>query len=206
MKLYGFPASPNTRKVQALALQLNVPLEFQLVNLPAGEQRRPEYLKINRSGRTPTLVDGDFKLAESNAIMQYVAAKAAPNTMWPNDDRTRAKINAWMCWQLDHWNRACNLLVWENLLKTLLNAGEPDPAEVKRGEQLFNAYAFELNSHLEGRDYLVGGNVTLADFAVAAPLENAEAGRFPMEPYGNVRRWYAGIAALDAWRKTAPQR
>lgn len=206
MKLYGFPPSPNTRKVQALALQLNVPLEFQLVDLPAGEQKKPDYLRINRSGRTPTLVDREFRLAESNAIMQYVAAKAGPNTMWPGDERVRAKITAWLCWQLDHWNRACNLLVWENLLKKLLNVGAPDPAEVRRGEQLFNTYASELNSHLEGRDYLVGGNLTLADFAVAAPLENAEAARFPLGSYGNIRRWYAGIARLDAWRRTAPQR
>ena len=204
MKLYGFPLSPNTRKVQAVALQLNVPLELQLVNLLAGEQRKPDYLNINRSGRTPTLVDGDFKLAESNAIMQYLGAKAGPNTMWPGEERVRAKINAWLCWQLDHWNRACNLLVWENLLKKLLNVGAPDPAEVKRGEQLFNGHASELNSHLEGREYLVGDNPTLADFAVAAPLENADAARFPMSAYGNVRRWYARIEALPAWRATAP--
>ncbi len=206
MKLYGFPPSPNTRKVQALALHLSVPLEFQLVNLATGEQRKPDYLKINRSGRTPTLVDGDFKLAESNAIMQYVAEKAGPNTLWPKDDRSRAKIQSWLCWQLDHWNRGCNLLAWENLIKKLLNVGEPDPAEVKRGEQLFNSYASELNSHLEGRDYLVGRNLTLADFAVAAPLEHAEAARFPLDAFGNIRRWYAGIAKLDAWRGTAPQR
>lgn len=206
MKLYGFPPSPNTRKVQALALHLNVPLELQVVNLPAGEQKKPEYLKINRSGRTPTLVDGDFKLAESNAIMLYVAEQARPNTMWPKDERVRAKIQAWLCWQLDHWNRGCNLLTWENLVKKLVNAGEPDPAEVKRGAQLFNSYASELNSHLGGRDYLVGNNLTLADFAVAAPLEHAEAACFPLGAYGDVRRWYAGIAKLDAWRRTAPQR
>lgn len=205
MKLYGFPPSPNTRKVQALALQLNVPLEFQLVNLPAGEQKKPEYLKINRSGRTPTLVDGDFKLAESNAIMQYIAAKAAPNTMWPQNERVRAKINAWLCWQLDHWNRGCNLLVWENVVKKLVNAGDADPAEVKRGEGLFNTYATELDSHLQGRNYLVGSNLTLADFAVAAPLESAERARFPLRPYVNIRRWYDTIAGLEAWQKTAPK-
>lgn len=137
--------------------------------------------------------------------MQYIAAKASPNAMWPNDDRVRAKILAWLCWQLDHWNRACNLLTWENVVKKFFNAGAPDPAEVKRGEQLFNAYAAELNTHLEGRKYLVGNNLTLADFAVAAPLEHAEAARFPISAYGNVRRWYADIAKLDAWQKTAPR-
>jgi len=206
MKLYCFPSSPNSRKVQALALHLKVPLEIEVVDLPAGEQRKPEYLRINRSGRTPTLVDGEFRLPESNAIMQYVAAKAGPNSMWPNDERARAKILAWLCWQLDHWNRACNLLAWENMVKKFFNAGEADPAEVKRGEQLFNTYAAELNAHLEGRKYLVGNNLTLADFAVAAPLEYAEAARFPMGAYGNIRRWYADVAKLDAWRNTAPQR
>ena len=73
MKLYGFPPSPNTWKVRAVAAQLGVPLEFQLVDLT--KPRTPDYLAINPSGRTPTLVDGDFTLSESNAIMQYLAAK-----------------------------------------------------------------------------------------------------------------------------------
>ena len=205
MKLYGFPLSPNTRKVQALALHLGIPLEIQVVNLLAGEQKNPDYLKINPAGRTPTLVDDGIVLPESNAIMQYIAAKAGDNPVWPKDEKQRALINARMCWQLDHWNRACNLLTWENMLKKLFNAGDPDSAEVKRGEQLFNTFAGELNSRLKGRDYLVGNNLTLADYAVAAPLEYAEAAHFPMGAYGDIRRWYAGIAKLDAWRKTAPQ-
>ena len=75
MKLYCFPPSLNSRKIQALALELGATIEPVVVNLPAGEQKKPEYLKINPSGRTPTLVDGDFVLGESNAIMQYIAAK-----------------------------------------------------------------------------------------------------------------------------------
>ena len=203
MKLYCFPPSPNSRKVQALAAHLNIALEIQVVNLAAGEHKKPEYLKINRSGRTPTLVDGDFRLAESNAIMQYIVAKASPNDMWPSDDRVRAKITAWQCWQLDQWNRACNVLTWENMVKKFFNAGDPDPNEVKRGEGLFNTYATELNEHLQGRDYLLGKNLTLADFAVAAPLEYAVPAGFPLQPYANVQRWYARISELDAWQKTA---
>ena len=205
MKLYCFPPSPNSRKVQALALHLGIPLETQIVNLPAGEQRKPDYLKLNPSGRTPTLIDGDLILPESNAIMQYVAAKAGNNSMWPKDDKARAQINAWQCWQLDHWNRGCNLLIWENMLKKLLNAGNPNPAEVKRGEELFNTYATELNNYLQGRDYLLGKNLTLADFAVAAPLEFAVPACFPLAPYSNIQRWYARLSKLDAWQKTTPK-
>jgi glutathione S-transferase len=61
--------SPNTWKVRAVAAHLGAALELELVDLT--KPRTPEYLAINPSGRTPTLVDGDFTLSESNAIMQY---------------------------------------------------------------------------------------------------------------------------------------
>ena len=75
MKLYGFPPSPNTWQVRALAAYLGVPLEFESVDLPKGGSRTPAFLAINPTGRTPVLVDGDFKLWETTAIMQYVAGK-----------------------------------------------------------------------------------------------------------------------------------
>ena len=89
MKLYGFPPSPNTWKVRALAAHLGVPLELEFVDLSKGAQYMPAYLALSPSGRTPTLVDGDFKLWESNAILQYIAGKSA-NSLWPNDDPKNA--------------------------------------------------------------------------------------------------------------------
>src|SRR5271169_1030692 len=107
MKLYGFPASPNTWKVRALASYLKVPLEFEFVDLTKGGSHTPAYLAINPTGRTPTLVDGDFKLWESNAIMQYLAGKTA-NSLWPNDTQKRADIARWQSWQIAHWGKeAC---------------------------------------------------------------------------------------------------
>src|SRR4051795_6499326 len=69
MKLYGFPPSPNTWKVRAVAAHVGVPLELALVDLSKRQQRTPEYLALNPTGRTPTLVDGDLVLWESTAIM-----------------------------------------------------------------------------------------------------------------------------------------
>jgi hypothetical protein len=76
MKLYGFPPSPNTWKVRAVAAQLGLPLQLEFVDLT--KPRTPEYLVLNPTGRTPTLVDGEFKLWESNAIMH--TSRAAPGT------------------------------------------------------------------------------------------------------------------------------
>jgi glutathione S-transferase len=89
MKLYGFPASPNTRKVQAVAAHLDMPLEFEFVDITKGKSRTPEFLKMNPNGRTPVFMDGDFTLWESNAIMQYLASQRQ-NDLWPDDARTRA--------------------------------------------------------------------------------------------------------------------
>src|SRR5262245_1494981 len=94
VKLYGFPPSPNTRKVQAVAAHIGVALEFEFVDIAKGKSRTPEFLAINPVGRTPVLVDGSFRLWESNAIMQYIASKKK-NDLWPEDTRRRADISRW---------------------------------------------------------------------------------------------------------------
>ena len=204
MKLYGFPLSPNTWKVRAVAAHLGTPLELELVDLT--KPRTAGYLAINPSGRTPTLIDGDFKLSESNAIAQYLASQK-PNSLWPNDAKTRAQITHWQCWQLAHWGaEACQPLVFNRLVKKILNLGPPDEAAVAKGTQAFNKEAGILDAHLAKQKYLVGNDLTLADFAAAAPLFYAKEGEFPLGPYGRVQEWFGRVSALPCWRETAPQR
>ncbi len=117
MKLYGFPPSPNTWKVRAVAAHLGIPLELEFVDLTKGGSRTPAFLAINPAGRTPALVDGDFKLGESTAIMQYLASQK-PNSLWPNDARTRADIMRWQSWSLAHWSKeGCEPLIFNRLVK-----------------------------------------------------------------------------------------
>ncbi|HET6492193.1 MAG TPA: glutathione S-transferase family protein [Burkholderiales bacterium] len=206
MKLYGFPASPNTWKVRAVAHYLGIPLDLTLVDLSKGEQRKPGYLAINRSGRTPTLVDGEFVLPESNAIMQYLASQK-PNSLWSNDTRARADIARWQCWQLAHWSSdACVPLVFQRLVKKLLNLGPPDEAAVAKATEAFHKEAKVLDGHLSGQPYLVGRELTLADFSVAANLAYAKQAEMPIEPYARMQEWFGRVFALPSWHETAPQR
>jgi glutathione S-transferase len=203
MKLYGFPPSPNTWKVRAVAAHLGVPLEMQFVDLT--KPRAAEYLALSPTGRTPTLVDGDFRLTESNAILQYLASQK-PNSLWPNDPRTRADIMRWQCWQLAHWGKeACEPLIFNRLVKKLLNLGPPDEAAVAKGTEAFHKEAKLLDAQLAKGPYLVGKELTLADFAVAAPLFYIQQGGLPVEPYAKLRDWFGRVSALPAWRDTAPQ-
>jgi glutathione S-transferase len=205
MKLYGFPPSPNTWKVRAVAAHLGLPLELQLVDLTKGAQRNPDYLALNPTGRAPTLVDGDFVLWESTAIMHYLANQK-PNALWPNNPPSRADILRWECWQLAHWGaQACQPLIFQNLVKKILNVGGPDPAAVAAGNECFNREARVLDEHLAKHPYLVGSALTLADFSVAAPLFYAKEAELPVAPYAHLRDWFTRVSALPAWRETAPQ-
>jgi glutathione S-transferase len=205
MKLYGFPASPNTWKVRALASYLKIPLEFEFVDLLQGAQRTPEFLALNPTGRTPALADGDFKLWESNAILQYLAEKTS-NSLWPKDERSRADISRWQFWQLAHWSAdACAPLIFENLVKKFVNMGPPDAAAVAKATEAFNKEAKMLDAHLAKQKYIVSDTLTIADFAVAAPLFHAQSAEIPLGPYAHVRGWFERVSSLPCWSETAPQ-
>jgi glutathione S-transferase len=205
MQLYGFPPSPNTWKVRAVGAHLGLPLPLELVDLTKGAQRAPDYLALNPTGRTPTLVDGDFKLWESNAIVQYLAEKAE-NTLWPADTRARANISRWQCWQLAHWGaEACGPLTFQRMVKKLLNAGPPDDAVVAKATEAFNRNAAMIDAVLSKQPYLTGEHVTLADFAVAAAMIYNKEAEMPIAPYAHLRNWFERVMALPCWRQTAPR-
>jgi glutathione S-transferase len=188
--------------VRAVAAHLGIPLELQFIDLT--KPRTADYLAINPTGRTPTLVDGDFTLAESNAIMQYLASRK-PNSLWPDDARSRADITRWQSWQLAHWGaEACQPLTFQRLVKKILNLGPPDEAVLAKGTETFHREARMLDAHLAKQTYVVGNALTLADFSVAATMAYAKEAEMPLAPYSHIQDWYARVSALPAWRETAP--
>jgi glutathione S-transferase len=203
MKLYGFPLSPNTWKVRAVANHLGVPLDFEFIDIT--KPRPAAYLALNPTGRTPTLVDGDFKLWESTAIMQYLAS-GKPNSLWPDNARARADIARWQSWGMTHWDhQGCQPVVFQRLVKKLANLGPPDEAAVAKGLESFAREGRVLDVHLAQQPYLVGNEPTLADFSVAAPLVYAREADLPLDQYAAVREWFGRITSLPAWRGAAPQ-
>jgi glutathione S-transferase len=205
MKLYCFPPSPNTWKVRAAAHEIGIPLELEIVDLSKGAQRKPEYLALNPTGRTPTLVDGDLRLWESSAIMQYLGGKKK-TPLWPDDAKSRADIARWQSWHLQHWSRGTTGFIFENVVKAILKIGEPDPKALAQTAEMFHQEAAVLDKHLERHPYLVNDTLTLADFTVIAPLFLAEPAKMPLEKYGNIKKWFGKQAAMPAWQETAPKR
>lgn len=204
MKLYYHPASPFARKVLVAASLLGVELQTQMVDLFAGEGQSPEFLRLNPQGKVPTLVDGDFSLWESNAIVQYLAAQARESPLFPADARSRADILRWQFWESSSWAPACIVYVYERLLKPMLGRGEADEEEIKKNEEKFHRLAKMLDGHLSNQPWLAGDAMTLADLSVAPVLMYAESARYPMDDYPHIAAWFGKIQQLPAWIATAP--
>jgi glutathione S-transferase len=202
LKIHAFPLSPRAFKVLSFVNHIGIPYEFVLVDLTKGAQRSPEFSALNLNQRMPVLEEDGFCLWESNAIIQYLATKKPELGLLPKDERARADVSRWMFWESAHWDSSCATLVFERFVKGFFGGGAPDPKEVERGLTNFNRAAKVLDTHLKGRKFLCGDHLTVADFSVGAALIMAEKASLPLEPYGEIRRWYANLAALPAWQKT----
>ncbi|HZR82056.1 MAG TPA: glutathione S-transferase N-terminal domain-containing protein [Candidatus Binatia bacterium] len=98
--LYTAP-TPNGHKASITLEELGIPYEVHIVNLLAGDQKKPEFLKINPNGRIPAIVDRDeneFAIFESGAIMIYLAEKAG--RLLPSDRKGRSLVIQWLMFQM----------------------------------------------------------------------------------------------------------
>lgn len=194
MRLYDFPFSPNSRKVRAVAYELGIALEHEHVDLLAGAQRAPEFLALNPNGRVPVLVDGNFVLWESTAIMRYLAVGSR---LVPTERRAAAEVERWIAWQLQHLAPAMSKVAFEKIVKRLTWRGEPDLARVAEGTAEFATLSAILDGALAHREH-VAGPLSVADFALAAHYSLAGAAGLDVAPHRNVAGWLARMLARDS--------
>lgn len=206
MKLYIAHQSPNSRKMLALMNFLDVEIDTHFPDLTKGEHKSPEYLAINPNGKVPALVDGDLKLWESNSIMRYVVDKLAPgHSLYPKDLAVRADINRWLDWELAHFNQAAGVLGWERVAKRFFNIGEPNQALTDEAEEKLAVYCQVLDQQLEGKDFVTGSTVTLADIALAALQILYTPANIPVSNYANITRWLSNMDKQPEWADSLPE-
>src|SRR5215468_5509496 len=150
-ELYVFPPSPRAFKVMALANYLGIEPNLHMIDLIKGEQKSPQYAALNPNMRMPTLKDGDYVLWESNAILQYLAAKRPESGLLPADGKGRLDVTRWQFWDLAHWDPTCAVFIFENVVKAVvLKSGEPDPAAIAKVTESFDRIAKVLDGQLKG--------------------------------------------------------
>lgn len=211
MRLYHHPMSSNSRRATMTALHVGASPELVYVDLSKGAQHEPAYRELNPNAKVPVLVDGDLTLWESHAIMQYLAdvriaaGDARAKSVYPTELQARADVNRWLFWSAYHFTPAISVLGWERVVKPMIGRGDPDPKEEARGEALVRELANVLDAHLEGKEWVAQGRVTLADFALATPLAFAKPARLPLEGKKHLDAWFTRVQGLEAWRATEPR-
>lgn len=204
MKLYYDPVTVNCRKVIAGFSLLGTPYEEVKMDYFAGDHKKSDYTALNPNASIPTLVDGDFVLWESNAILQYAADKHGPSQYYPQDAAIRADINRWHLWESSQWFGSCYVYLVENLVKPFTGS-QPDNAILEAQEPVFHHLANILEQRLAVQPWLCGQEVTIADIAVAAPMHLHEHQKLPLEEHPHLRHWMDQVEALPCWINTDPR-
>jgi len=204
MRLYYNPFSSSARRVVMTALELDAPVELVLIKNLHDPVERAQLALLNPNAKIPVLVQGDFVLWESNAIMQYIADQVPGQTLYPTGLRERADVNRWLFWSAQHWAPALGVLTWENWMKGLFGMGERDPVAVARGERELAQFAGVLDAHLRGRQWVSGRGVTLADYAVAVSLMRVKEANISLADYPALVAWFERVQALEVWKRTQP--
>ncbi|NUO53748.1 MAG: glutathione S-transferase family protein [Polyangiaceae bacterium] len=204
MKLYVNLVSPNVRRVRLTAAVLGLHLEDVPLDFARGEHKTPEFLALNPNGSVPTLVDGDFVLTESRAIMQYLASKKPESGLLPTDEQARADVARWQFWDASHFSPQLGTLAFQRIIKQRFGMGDPDAGKVEEALTNFRRFAAVLNKHLERKRYVVGESLTIADLTLASSLMYAEASGAAVAEFPEMQAWFSRIAEMDAWKKTSP--
>ena len=153
MKLY-YARDSRAVRVAWLLEELNVEYEIKKFDLGSKEMRSPDYLEIHPMGRVPTLEDGQVKIFESGAIIQYILEKHKNNSFVPSfEDQEFSNYLQWFHYAEGMIMPPMNIIVVETIL---LPPERRNEVNVKRATKLLNQMLIAVDAHMNNRDYLAG--------------------------------------------------
>jgi glutathione S-transferase len=201
-KIYGDPGSGSLRRVTTAAKIMGIDLERVNVDLFKGESQTEEFKsRLNPHGLTPVLVDGDFILYEAAAINLYLANKVN-SPLLGTTEQDRSRVLQWMFWSGEQWRTFTVTIFDERVGKTVMNLPK-DENLIAFAEGKIRAAAKVLDKYLEGREFMVGDALTLADLDVAAPFSQVGRARFPLGEFPNLVAWHDNLLrSFPAWAET----
>ncbi|XP_013777661.2 glutathione S-transferase 1-like [Limulus polyphemus] len=182
--LYHMAASGPCRAVRMVAELISVNLNLKDVDILAGEQNKPEFLKMNPQHCVPTIDDDGFYLWESRAIMQYLINKYAPDSsLYPKDPRQRAMVDMMLYFDMGTLYKTQGELFYPQAFK-----GEaPDPEK----ESNYKTALGYLETYLTKTSYVAGDKLTLADISVVASLSMMEVLDYDFQSFPKLYSWMA---------------
>lgn len=195
-------------------------VEVTHIELAKGDQFSPEFTRVSPNQKIPGLVDGEIRLFESCAILQYLGEKF-PSRLFPAEHAARWRILPWLYWQAAGVGPIFgNKLSYTRYMSDVGDAAKAHPLE-RFGKEALRLTGV-LDRQLEGRDYLCGGDLTIADIAAYPWLRGYKWSKVDITPNANVMAWIDRVRArpgverglaygvpkdeIDSWSKERRER
>ncbi|MGV3728444.1 glutathione S-transferase family protein [Hydrogenophaga sp.] len=193
-------ATPNGHKVSIALEELGLPYRLKVLNLTEGEQRQPDYLKINPNGRIPAIVDHEadgFAVFESGACLIYLAEKTGQ--LMPADVKGRSRVLQWLMFQMGGIGP---MMGQANVFFRYFPEKIPAAIDRYQGEckRLFRV----LDGHLADHEYLAG-DYSIADIANWAWVRTHRWSGVELDDLPHLKRWRDAIRARPAVQRGIEQ-
>jgi len=191
LRLHRMRLSGHCHRVELFLSLLGLPFEAIDVDLASGEHKTPAFLALNPLGQVPVLQDGELTLADSNAILVYLARRYAGAEWWPQDPLQQARLQRWFS------IAAGPLAQGAAAARAIVLFKRPLPPE----GPIATAHALlaVMEAHLQGQSWLLGHQVSLADLALYSYTEAAPEGRVSLQAYPAVQQWLRRVEALPGF-------
>ena len=187
--LYGFQKSGHSHRAELMLRLLGLPFEFREVDLPGGEHKGEAFLKLNPFGQVPVIDDNGAIIADSTAILVYLAKTYDPAGHWlPSDAIAAAQAQRWL-------SVAQGPLVNGPAAARLVNVFGAALDHAKAKDISHKLFA-TLELALADAAFFTGAQPTIADVALYTYIAHAPEGGVALEPYANLRAWLKRIEAL----------
>jgi len=195
IELHYWP-TPNGFKISIMLEECKLPYTMIPVNISAGEQFKPDFLKISPNNRMPAIVDPQgpggrsISIFESGAILQYLGRKTGK--FYPKDERGRVEVDQWLFWQMGGLGPMAGQL---NHFKHY--AKETLPYAIKRYEDEVHRLYGVMNTRLKDRDFLAG-KYSIADMACVGWVNLWQRQGIDLDEFPYLKRWLTAVKARPA--------
>ncbi|GAB4530833.1 MAG: glutathione S-transferase family protein [Pleurocapsa sp.] len=198
LKFYYSRLSVNARRVWVTLLEKNLEFEPVLMKLN-GDQFQPDFLQLNPFHHIPVLVDDDFSVFESLAILDYLEAKYPNPSFMPQDAKEIALVRTIQLVTVNELPPASIVL-----MKDMLDV----PVEAKQIEKAKGTMATTLqyfeSKLLENEPYFLGKKFTYADIVAGTAVASIPFLNISLEPYTKLTKWLDNLQQRNSWQQTAP--
>jgi glutathione S-transferase len=189
--LYRYALSGHAHRAELMLSLLGLPFAVHEIDLLKGEQKTPEFLTKNLFGQVPVIEDGDVTVADSNAILVYLASRYDQADRWyPRDPVRAAQVQRWLSVAAGQLVNGPGMARVEVLFKR-----PRDPQRHQAAARLFEL----MDRHLSSQGFLAGDGPTIADVALYTYTSHAPEGGVSLQPYPHIRAWLARIEALPGF-------